>query len=339
MADAPDWSCPVPVSGDVITLAHGGGGRALRRLLADRIGPAVGKQALAHDAAVLAGPDRLAFTTDSYVVSPLAFPGGDIGRLAVCGTVNDLAMAGAEPLALSLALILEEGLPLATLDRVLASVAAAAAEVGVRVVTGDTKVVPRGLGDGVYIYTAGIGRAPAAVIGPSSVRAGDVVLVSGDLGRHGIAILGARGELGLDVPIESDCAPLVAPVRALLDAGVDVRCLRDCTRGGAAAALTEVAGDAGVDLRIGDAPVHPAVRAACELLGFDPLHIACEGRFVAWVAAGDAERALAVLRGFDPAATRLGQALDGRGRVLLADPWGGERVLDLPLGDPLPRIC
>lgn len=325
---------------DIVTLAHGGGGRALRYLLEQHIGPAVGADALRHDAAVIhdAG-STVAFTTDSFVVHPLAFPGGDIGRLAVCGTVNDLAMAGARPVALSLALVLEEGLPLADLDRYLASAAAAAAEAGVRIVTGDTKVVERGRGHGVYATTAGIGAVAEGVdIGPHRLAEGDVVLVSGDLGRHGAAILSVREGLGFSGAVPSDVAPVAAVASELLQVA-DVHCLRDPTRGGLASVLEELA--TGLDILVdeGAVPVHPTVRAATELLGLDPLQLACEGRFVAIVPADAAHDALALLQQHDPAAARVGHLEAGHGSVWLADAFGGTRLLQRPWGDPLPRIC
>ncbi len=321
---------------DILTLAHGGGGRALRFLLERHIAPAVGPEALAHDAARVGS---MAFTTDSFVVRPLDFPGGDIGRLAVCGTVNDLAMAGARPTALSLALILEEGLPLAALDRYMASAAAAALEAGVRIVTGDTKVVERGHGHGVYITTAGVGQVPDGVdIGPHRLQAGDRVLVSGDLGRHGAAILSVRESLGFEGAVPSDAAPVNHVVAELLEA-VDVHCLRDPTRGGLAAVVEELC--SGHDLTVEEAlvPVHPTVRAATELLGLDPLQLACEGRFVAFVAPDDGAAALSVLRRHDPEATVIGTLEEGPGRVWLRDAFGGTRWLQRPWGDPLPRIC
>jgi len=314
----------------------------MRRLLAEVIGPRVGPAAMRHDAAVLDIGGRVALTTDSFVVHPRAFPGGDIGKLAICGTVNDLAAGGARPLALTLSLILEEGLAIDELRSILASAAGAAAAAGVEIVTGDTKVVERGRGHGVYINTAGVGSLPPGrEVGPWRVRPGDVALLSGDVGRHGVAILTAREELGLTAPIESDCAPITEAAEALWSAGVGVRCLRDPTRGGLAAALTEIASGAGVDLEIdgGAVPVSRPVRSVCELLGMDPWLMACEGRFVAFVGPADAERALAVLRAHDPAAARIGAAAAGEGRVWRRDAFGGEREVILPLGDPLPRIC
>jgi hydrogenase expression/formation protein HypE len=344
------FACPAPLGAhEKILLAHGGGGRLMHDLLERVFLPSFDNPALAerHDGARLdlAGT-TLAFTTDAYVVRPLFFPGGDIGRLAIHGTVNDLAMCGARPLWLSAAFILEEGLPVECLERVVASMRAAAAETGVSLVTGDTKVVDRGKGDGLYVTTAGIGaidpRAPA--IGPSSVRPGDAVILSGDVGRHGIAILAAREELALESTVESDCADLSRPVLALLDAGVEVHCLRDCTRGGFATNLIEIAQQARVDVAIEETrvAVEPAVRGACELLGLDPLYVANEGRMVCFVPEAQAARAVEVLRGFAACAGAaiVGRACDaGAGLVTLRGALGASSVLDMLSGEQLPRIC
>ena len=346
-----DWrmtlQCPLPFAdGECVTLAHGGGGRLAWDLLESVFLPAFGDPAHheRHDGVVLDPQGRqVAFATDAHVVSPLFFPGGSIGQLAVCGTVNDLAMCGAEPRWLSAAFVLEEGLPMTTLQRVLAEMRAAADAAGVHIVTGDTKVVERGKADGLYITTAGIGlvRAPAPVR-PQAVQPGDAVLLSGDLGRHGAAV---REGLEFDPPPQSDCQPLQRPVLALLDAGIDVHCLRDCTRGGLTAALSEIARDGGWRLRVSEAaiPVSDAVAAACELLGLDPLQLACEGRFIAFVPAGQARRALDVLRA-EPAAggaVRIGTVLaaESPGTVELETTLGVLRALDLPAGEQLPRIC
>jgi hydrogenase expression/formation protein HypE len=342
-------SCPLPIADyPQILLAHGGGGRLMQQLLDGVFGPAFANPALdeRHDGARLAlGEQRLAFTTDSYVVRPLFFPGGDIGALAVNGTVNDLAMCGARPRWLSAGFILEEGLPMATLRRVVDSMKAAAAAAGVDIVTGDTKVVDKGKGDGLFINTAGIGviETPAP-IGPGQVRAGDVVLVSGDLGRHGMAIMSVREGLEFESPIVSDCAPLVAPVLALLDGGVNLSCLRDLTRGGLAAALNEIAAASGrqIDIRESAVPVTDPVRGACEILGFDPLYVANEGRFVAMVSPDTADQALAILRRVLPDTTpaRIGEVVAGRpGLVTLRSAIGATRILDLLSGEQLPRIC
>lgn len=347
-----DWNanCPVPLGRhERVLMAHGGGGRLMQQLIAAVFQPAFDNPLLEtrHDGAALRLPQggRLAFTTDSYVVKPLFFPGGDIGSLAVNGTVNDLAMCGARPLWLSCGFILEEGFEIAALQRVVASMRRAADAAGVVLVTGDTKVVERGKGDGLYLNTAGIGALEhERVIGPGSVRPGDRILVSGDLGRHGIAILAARESLGFETEILSDCAPLAAPVLALLEAGVDVRCLRDLTRGGLGAALNEIARDSGHDLRVEEAavPVREDVGGACEILGLDPLYVANEGRLVAFVAPGDVTRALEVLRRHEATAgaVEIGVVQETRhGEVVLATRFGSLRLLDLPSGEQLPRIC
>jgi hydrogenase expression/formation protein HypE len=299
-----------------------------------------------HDSAVIrVGNERLAFTSDSFVVRPLFFPGGDIGRLAVFGTVNDLAMAGAVPVALAAAFILEEGFPLESLGRIVRSMYEAAREAQVEIVTGDTKVVDRGKGDGVFVTTSGLGVVPSGVdIAPDRVRPGDVVVLSGDIGRHGIAILSVREGLRFDVPIESDCAPLAGQVAALLTAGVEVHCLRDLTRGGLASALHEIAADAGVGIVLQEAtiPISEPVAAACELLGLDPLYVACEGRFVAFVPRQFAEKACNILRQFPGGekAAVVGQCVSEHPELVVAKgPWGTERVIDMLSGEQMPRIC
>jgi hydrogenase expression/formation protein HypE len=344
----PALACPRPLTPETIQLAHGGGGRLAHDLVARVFLRAFGTPGGAppHDSALLAvGGERLAFTTDAYVVTPRAFPGGDVGKLAVCGTINDLAMAGAAPLALSAAFVLEEGLPLADLARIVESMRAIAAACEVPLVTGDTKVVDRGKGDGVYLTTAGVGRVPPGVdVRPGRVRPGDAVLISGDVGRHGLAVLTTREGLQFDPPIASDCAPLAALVAALLASGADVHCLRDPTRGGVAAALNEIAAGAGVRIVVDERaiPVDAAVAGAAEVLGLDPLYVACEGRLIAFVPAADAPRALAALRAHPLGA---GAAIVGAveptppGEVVARTALGSDRLLDLPLGDPLPRIC
>jgi hydrogenase expression/formation protein HypE len=298
-----------------------------------------------HDGATLTlPPGRLAFTTDSYVVQPLFFPGGDIGKLAVCGTVNDLAMCGARPLHLSAGFILEEGLLVADLRRIVESMQKTAAAAGVSIVTGDTKVVERGKGDGVFINTAGIGLVRDGVeIAPARVRAGDAVILSGDIGRHGIAVLAAREGLRFETSVESDCAALAAPVLGLIEAGVEVRCLRDLTRGGLATALIEIAEQAGVTIEIEENAVNVCdeVRGACEILGFDPLYLANEGRFVAFVPQGQTEHALAALRAAAPETVPavVGRVLAGSGEVTLRTSLGSRRTIDMLSGEQLPRIC
>lgn len=297
-----------------------------------------------HDAASLSLPgDRLAFTSDSYVVTPLFFPGGDIGQMAVYGTINDLAMAGAWPYYLSLSFILEEGLPMETLWRVVQSIQAAAQRCQVSIVTGDTKVVDRGKGDGMFINTAGIGtRLQREPIGPQRIAPGDTILLSGDLGRHGMAILSAREGLAFETTLESDSAPLAETVRDLLSLG-PVHCLRDLTRGGLASALNELALAAQLSMQLsGPIPVEGEVQGACELLGLDPLYVANEGRFVAFVPPEIAPQALACLRRYHPAATAIGtvrSATCAPPQVTLKSDFGPERLIDFLSGEQLPRIC
>jgi len=338
------------VTDERITLAHGAGGKATHTLIEAVFLDAFDNPLLAplEDQAVFSvGGARLAFTTDSYVVAPLFFPGGDIGDLAVNGTVNDLAMSGARPVYLSAGFILEEGFPVADLTRVVTSMAAAARAAGVQIVTGDTKVVQRGHGDGCYINTAGVGVLDRPVtLGASRARPGDVVLVSGPIGDHGVTIMLARGELDLESDITSATAPLAGLVSALLDAapGDGVRCLRDATRGGVATILNEVARAADVAVVIDEAsvPVRAEVRGASEILGLDPLYLACEGRLVAVVAPDVVDAALAALRGhpLGAGAAVIGQVkADPPTLVLLKTEFGGTRIVDLLIGDPLPRIC
>jgi hydrogenase expression/formation protein HypE len=342
-------SCPLPLDRyPRVLMAHGGGGTLSRQLLETLFIPSFANRFLEqrHDGARLELPSgRIAFTTDSYVVQPLFFPGGDIGSLAVNGTVNDLAMCGARPLYLSAGMILEEGLEMETLWRVTRSMGRAAQAAGVQLVTGDTKVVDRGKGDGIFVNTAGIGVLEHDhAIGPASLRAGDRVLLSGDLGRHGIAIIAARENLAFETTVESDCAPLAEAVLRLFSAGIEVHCLRDLTRGGLASALVEIATAAGLGVRIEESsvPVLEEVRGACELLGFDPLYVANEGRFVAFVAEADAERALEVLRAhpLGAGAVLIGAVEeDPRGLVRLLTPIGATRIVDMLSGEQLPRIC
>jgi hydrogenase expression/formation protein HypE len=341
--------CPIPIQQyPQVLLAHGGGGKLMQNLIEQVFLPSFRNPLLEsrHDGAVLEiGGERLAFTTDSYVVRPLFFPGGDIGTLAVNGTVNDLAMCGARPLYLSAGFIIEEGLPMETLWRVTQSMRAAAEAAGLQIVTGDTKVVDRGKGDGLYINTAGLGRVESNLnISPASVKAGDAILLSGDLGRHGMAIMAVREGLAFESTIQSDCAPLAGPVLRLLNAGVEVHCLRDATRGGLASALVEIAEAAQTRMQVDEAAiaVTDAVRGACEILGLDPLYVANEGRFVAFVRASDAERALEVLRAesVSSGAAIIGRVLEkGSGLVTLRTHIGALRVVDLLSGEQLPRIC
>ncbi len=343
-------ACPNPDSGssDQIALAHGEGGRLTRQLIQERILPVVGNDVLATlgDASVLPQVDGpLAFTTDSYVVSPLVFPGGDIGSLAVYGTVNDLAVAGARPLWISLALIIEEGFSSRLLEQILESVAAAVARVGVKVATGDTKVVPRGAVDGLFVNTTGIGEllSPAPP-GPSAIETGDVLLVSGPIGRHGMAIMASREGLEFDDPPVSDSAPLVDAVEALRGAGIPVRALRDATRGGVAAVLHEWASACGLTLALDEQslPVTPDVRGACELLGLEAVHVACEGTMVVTVPADSAASALDALRAVPETrnAEQIGEVQPrSLAPVVIRRALQKILPLDEPLGAPLPRIC
>jgi hydrogenase expression/formation protein HypE len=332
---------------ELITLAHGAGGKATRDLVEALFLEELGNDALAElgDSAVVAGADRLALTTDSYVVRPLAFPGGSIGELAVNGTVNDLAVAGARPLWLTAGFVIEEGFPVAELRRIVRSMGAAATAAGVAVVAGDTKVVERGMADGLYVTTAGAGAVPDGVaLGPERARPGDRVLLSGTLADHGMAVMVARGDLALEATIESDTAPVHELAAALVELGGALRFMRDPTRGGLATALNELATASGTAIVLDEAalPVSPSVAAACEILGIDPLYVANEGKLIAVVAAESADEALAALR-----AHPLGReaALAGEvrpepeGLVLLDTTLGGSRIVDMLVGDPLPRIC
>lgn len=341
--------CPLPLAGhDEIQMAHGSGGTLTHQLIEEMFLPAFDNPYLAaqHDgAAIDVGGARLAFTTDSYVVRPWAFPGGDIGALAVIGTVNDLAMCGARPLYLSAGLILEEGFAMADLERVIASMKAAADSAGVQLVTGDTKVVDKGCGDGIFINTSGIGQImPGVEIGPGLIRPGDALVLSGDVGRHGMAVMAAREGLEFETAIESDMAPLWAPVLALIKAGVDLRCLRDLTRGGLATGLVEIAQTTGLEIGISESsvPVSDVVRGAAEILGLDPLYVANEGRFIAFVPPEHLALALDVL-GRDPlgaGACAIGRVgAQGPGGVTATTAIGGQRVLDMLSGEQLPRIC
>jgi hydrogenase expression/formation protein HypE len=331
-----------------ITLSHGSGGKATQTLIEAVFLEAFANPLLAplEDGAVLtANGGRLAFTTDSYVVSPLFFPGGDIGDLAVNGTVNDLAVSGARPLWLSAGFILEEGFPVADLERIVGSMAAAAERAGVQVVTGDTKVVQRGKADGCYVNTAGVGviERPGE-LGVANARPGDAVIVSGPIGEHGITVMLARGELDIESDVTSDTAPLNDLVERLLDACPGVRGLRDATRGGVATICNEVARAAGVAVVVEEeaVPVSRDVRGACELLGIDPLYVACEGRLVAVVDGDQVDAAMDALRShpLGEGAAVIGRVRDDPpGLVLLKTSFGGTRIVDLLVGDPLPRIC
>lgn len=333
-----------------IDMTHGAGGRASAQLFHDLILPALNNPILAaaeDQGRLRAGAERLAFSTDAYVVTPLTFPGGDIGKLAVHGTINDIAMAGAQPLGLSLSLIVAEGTPLALVKEVMESVGAAARDADVPIVTGDTKVVERGRADPLYLITSGIGCIPERIVTPPAaarIKPGDVVIVSGTIGDHGVAVMGARGDLPLAMPIESDTAALHGLVKTLYDQIGDVVALRDPTRGGLSATLNEFAWSAGVGFEVdeGAMPITPAVDAACELLGLDPLNVANEGKLVAVVAAEHAEAALAALRSHPlgvKAAIIARAVADPDHFVRMRTKLGGWRMIDWLSGDPLPRIC
>lgn len=349
--DLENWSCPLPLRDHpAIVLGHGGGGTLSAELVEHLFLPAYADQggvlAQLGDAAVVAAGDaRIAMSTDSYVVRPRFFPGGNIGDLAVNGTVNDLAVVGATPLYLTVGMVLEEGLPLDELNSIAATMGRAAREAGVSIVSGDTKVVDSGHGDGIYINTAGVGlMRPGVDLGPHRVRPGDAVIVSGAIGMHGIAVMSVREGLEFGSDIVTDSAPLNGIIGDLLGSGAEVHIMRDPTRGGVAASLTEIARAAGVGVEIVErgVPVPDDVRAACGFLGLDPLYVANEGKFIAFVAADDAERALEVLRAhpLGSGATLIGAATgDHPGVVVAKTGIGGTRVVDLPLAEQLPRIC
>jgi hydrogenase expression/formation protein HypE len=332
---------------DKIILAHGSGGKLARELIEKTFLQALSNPLLARldDSAVFDFEGRLAFTTDSYVVSPIFFPGGDIGKLAVCGTANDLAMSGAKPLYLSLSLIIEEGLTLGELRRVLGSVKAAAEEAGVTIVTGDTKVVNRGGADRLFINTSGIGIVPKGIdISGSNAKAGDKIILSGTIGDHGIAVMSQREGLKFSVPVQSDCAPLNRLVAEMLEASPRIHCLRDPTRGGLGTTLNEFAKQSRASIRIEEdkIPVRDGVRGACELLGFDPLYVANEGKLVAVVDPRDAEKILRKMKRnrYGADAAIIGEVTDDhRGKVVMKTRLGSSRIVDMLSGELLPRIC
>lgn len=345
----PSESCPIPLSDyPEVTMAHGGGGRLMHDLI-DRMmlrvfsNPFLDVQ---HDGAVLnITGGKFAFTTDSHVITPLFFPGGDIGILAIYGTVNDLAMCGATPKWLSASFILEEGLPMETLWKVVQSMGDAAKKTGVSIVTGDTKVVDRGKGDGIFINTSGVGIIPDGIeISPSMVREGDAVILSGDIGRHGIAIMAIREVIDFQTKIQSDLAHLDKIVSELLEADLDIHCMRDLTRGGLASGLNEIASTGGVSIRIKEKliPVRDDVLGACEILGFDPLYVANEGRFVAILPPENAQKALDVLQKHEDGrqATIIGHVTEAKyAHVIMESSIGAERIVDMMSGEQLPRIC
>lgn len=332
---------------DRILLAHGSGGKLAHDLVQEMFVDVLGNPILAKldDAAVFTASGRLAFTTDSYVVTPIFFPGGDIGKLAVCGTVNDLAMSGARPLYLSLSFIIEEGFPQKDLEKIVNSVKEATDEAGAMIVTGDTKVVDQGSVDKLYINTAGVGAvAPGLNISGSNAQPGDKVLLSGPIGDHGIAVMSKREGFSFSTKLESDCAPLNDMVADMLAASSNIHCLRDPTRGGLATTLNELAKQSEIKIIIEEEqlPVHDEVLAACEMLGFDPLYVANEGKLVAVVAAPDAERVLNTMRKtrYGKEAVILGEVVEGdSGRVVMKTHLGATRIVDMLVGDLLPRIC
>jgi hydrogenase expression/formation protein HypE len=342
--------CPRPITHhETVLLGHGSGGKMTRDLIEGTFYPPFENPALmkGDDAAVVAPPEpgRLAVSTDSHIVSPLFFPGGDIGRLAICGTVNDLAMVGARPLWITASFILEEGLPLLLLEHVTASMKGAADEAGIDIIAGDTKVAERGKADGMFISTTGVGWVPDdRDISGSHAQPGDVVLLSGPIGDHGIAVLAARGELALETMVESDIAPLNHLVEGMFATGASIHTLRDPTRGGLATALNEIACQSGVVIQLdeGNIPIRPPVAAACELLGFDPLYVANEGKLIAIAPSKGAESILDAMRSapYGDEACRIGEVQAApAGKVLMRTAIGGTRVVDMLSGEMLPRIC
>lgn len=339
--------CPIPISEyPRVLLAHGGGGRLMHNLIEKMFGAAFSNDILmqGHDSAqIMLDGNKIAFTTDSYVVKPLFFPGGDIGSLAVNGTINDLAMSGAVPKYISLGLIIEEGFLMEDLWKVVQSIASAAKAAGVKIATGDTKVVDKGKGDGIFINTSGIGIIEHGLkISPLSIAPGDAIILNGDIGRHGIAIMAEREGLEFDHKIESDCAPLASIVNDILSAGIEVHCLRDLTRGGLSSTLNELAESRKCEIVIDETkvPVHEDVRGACEILGFDPMYVANEGKFIAIVKQKDAERCLDIMRSQNSEAAIIGyvDSVD-EAVVKLKSRIGTMRILDMLSGEQLPRIC
>jgi len=349
MKEMEDLSCPLPIDvSSFITLAHGGGGKLTHQLIEKIFQPAFNNPELEtrHDGAVIDFPKgKLAFTTDSYVVNPLIFPGGNIGSLAINGTVNDLAMCGARPLYLTVGFIIEEGLAMEVLWTIVQTMKLAAEQAGVKIITGDTKVVDKGKGDGIFINTSGIGIIEHELtIHPHSVRPGDAILLSGDIGRHGIAIMSAREGLGFQSEIKSDCAGISHRVQKLLDAQIEIHCLRDLTRGGLATALIEIAktSQRSINIEELEIPVREDVKGACEILGLDPLYVANEGQFILFVKADQAQQALQIMQqdAHGNSAKCIGTVADSpEGMVILKTKLGTSRLLDMLSGEQLPRIC
>jgi hydrogenase expression/formation protein HypE len=344
-----ELSCPIPIQQyPRVLLAHGGGGTLMHNLIEKMFLPEFCSKEInvLHDSAELKiKGKRLAFTTDSYVVKPLFFPGGDIGSLSIHGTVNDIAMSGATPLYISTGFIIEEGLPMETLWKIIQSMKVAARSAGVEIVTGDTKVVDNGKGDGIYINTAGIGIIEHKLnINPSSIQAGDVIIINGDIGRHGIAIMAVREGLEFETTIESDSAPLNDIVMKMIDAGLQIHCMRDLTRGGLSSALVEIAQASGLGIHINekDIPVREDVRGACEILGFDPLYIANEGRFITILPEKQAQKAIDIINSAKGGsnASAIGKVTENKTKlVTMKSIIGATRIVDMLSGEQLPRIC
>lgn len=336
-------NCPTPYNdSEYVTMAHGGGGKVMNKMIQNLILAELSNPHLdgLHDGSVLTiGNAKIAFSTDSFVINPIFFPGGDIGSLAVHGTVNDVAMCGAMPKYLSLAFILEEGFPIDYLEQIIASVKSASEHAGIEIVTGDTKVVDKGKGDGIYINTAGIGEVlPGLDIRPERVKPGDAVIISGDIGRHAIAIMAVREGLEFSTSIESDSMAVNHQVKAMIDQGVSPHCLRDCTRGGLASALVEISQSAQVHIEIDEEkiPVNDEVRGACEILGFDPIYLANEGRFISFVEENDLNTVLKSV----PNAKHIGYVVDdSQSKVTSKQSFGPSKILDMLSGEQLPRIC
>jgi len=335
--------CPLPLESEGrITLAHGGGGKTMNELIQNLIQPSFSNDILdqLHDGAIITiGNKRIAFSTDSFVVDPLFFPGGNIGSLAVHGTVNDVAMCGAIPKYLSLSLIMEEGFSLADLNKIVQSIKSASKTAGIEIVTGDTKVVDKGKGDGIYINTAGIGEVMQDIdINPSYATPGDAVIISGDIGRHSIAIMAVREGLSFSTTVESDSMAVNHQVKAVVDTGADPHCFRDLTRGGLASALVEVSQSAKVHIQIEEEriPVLDEVKGACEILGIDPIYLANEGRFISIVSEVDADRVLGAV----PGSVQIGVIVSKEyPKVSIRQPFGPEKIIDMLSGEQLPRIC
>lgn len=342
-------SCPISISDyPKVLLAHGGGGKLMQSLIDKMFRPSFSNSLLAqnHDSTVIdIKASRIAFTTDSYVVKPVFFPGGDIGTLAVNGTVNDLSMSGAKPCYISIGMIIEEGFPMENLWRVVQSINISAKEAGVEIVTGDTKVVDKGKGDGIFINSSGIGIIENDFnISPGNIKPGDAVIINGDLGRHGIAIMAEREGLAFESKIKSDCAPLNGIVKELIDSGIDIHCMRDLTRGGLSSAINELAESSKTEILIDDSviPVHEDVQGACEILGFDPLYVANEGKFVVFVNPKHADKCLEIMKlhPLGQESAIIGKVTDGvKPIVKLKSKIGTVRILDMLSGEQLPRIC